>query len=215
MSDRKTFKFIAVDGPPGAGKTALAHILAERLNARLIVDQIPENPFLEKFYADMRRYALHTQISSLLSRYKQQAEIAQPDLFHPVTITDYTSAKDEVFAQLNLSPEEYRLYSHLRSALTRNFPKPELVLLLQAHSDILHQRLMQREKSASTRLQRAYLDKIIDAYGTHFLHYEASPVLILDVDHLDLERQRFEVDALLKEMEQLQSGRKSYAPNIL
>lgn len=215
MTESRRWKLIAVEGPPGSGKTALASALSERLNARLMLDQIHENPFLELFLADMRRYALHTQISSLLSRCQQQSEVAQPDLFHPVTVTDYMMARDEVFAQVNLSSEEYRLYVHLRSALARNFTRPDIVLFLQARSEFLQPRLKQREERESRRLARAYLDKLIDAYGTYFLHYHDSPVLMLDMEHLDLEHQRMDLDALEREMEQLREGRRMVVPVAL
>ena len=126
-----TLKLIAIDGPPGIGKSKLASELAKHLDARLILDG-EENPFLQHFFKDMEKYALHTQISFLLSRYKQQSEVAQPELFRRLTITDYTLATDEIFAVQTLSHDEHRLYLHLKSALVNNFVTPDLVLFLQA-----------------------------------------------------------------------------------
>ncbi len=214
MPQLKTLKLIAIDGPPGTGKSALARKLAAQLNARMVLDQMHDNPYLEKFLENQRSYALHTQICSLLSRYKQQAEIAQPDLFHQTTITDYTIIKDEIFAQLTLSPDEFRLYLHLSSVLIKNFLKPDLVLFLHARSEILKARLEQQDDSSNNKLERVFLADLADSYNTYFFQYDEAPLLTVEVNDVDLVRQEIDLQPLIEQMEQLESGHEHFVPHV-
>ena len=128
----RELRFIAIEGVIGAGKTSLTKVLSNRLHAGVVLEEFEENPFLEKFYADPKKYAFHTQIYFLMSRYRKQREIAQIDLFNSRVITDYLFVKDRIFAEVNLSEEEYALYDKIYSILAVDVPRPDLVIYLQA-----------------------------------------------------------------------------------
>lgn len=206
MPELSSLKLISIDGPPGNGKTELARKLAPCLNARLILDQVDDNPYLERFLVDRRQYALHTQICSLLSRHRQQAEIAQPDLFHQITISDYTLLKDELYAQITLSADEFRLYLHLRSALVKSFQKPDLVLFLHARPEILRTRLEKQAPTSDHILERSFLDEVVSAYNTAFFEYDAAPLLMVDVNAMDPAAEGFDLDGLVEQLKRVQSG---------
>jgi deoxyguanosine kinase len=140
----KEANFIAVEGVIGVGKTTLSRLLSERLAARLVLEVVEENPYLSDFYRDMRRYAFQTQLFFLLSRYRQQREIAQPDLFSPKTVSDYIFQKDRIFATLNLSDNDLKLYEQVFAVLEPQVPAPDLVIYLQASHDVLMERIARR-----------------------------------------------------------------------
>jgi len=138
---------IVIEGPIGVGKTSLAHLLSKEMNAREILEQVEDNPFIYSFYKDPERFAFQTQIFFLLSRYRQIEDFKQPDLFHKVTLTDYFLPKDRIFATLNLSSSELSLYDQIYSLLNLHLPKPDLVIFLQAQTEILMERIRLRGKA--------------------------------------------------------------------
>ena len=207
MPELDSLKLIAVDGPPGALKSTVARLIAERLEARLVLDQVDDNPFLTKFYGDMRRYALHTQISFLLSRYKQQSEVAQPELFRQKTVTNYTLTTDEIFAHLTLSQDEYHLYRHLQSAMVGSFVRPDVVIFLRADIAALLDCMEQAGEGPVYGMGRDYVQKVLDEYNAHFFAYEQSPVLVVEMDAWCFGQQQIDVEGLIGEITKLESGR--------
>jgi deoxyguanosine kinase len=206
-----TLKLIAIDGPPGIGKSKLASELAKHLDARLILDG-EENPFLQHFFKDMEKYALHTQISFLLSRYKQQSEVAQPELFRRLTITDYTLATDEIFAVQTLSHDEHRLYLHLKSALVNNFVTPDLVLFLQATPQTVSKRLEAGEEKAPILKESKYVTRVVNAYNSFFKNFEEAPVLTVDVNETDVVSDGINLDCLTQVITTMDAGNVHFDP---
>jgi len=206
----ESLKVIAVDGPPGSGKTALARALAERLDARLVLDRVEDNPFLSKFLEDASLYALPAQVSFLLSRYKQQGEIAQPELFQQKTVTNYTLISEQVFAQVTLSEEEYGLYLHLQSVLAKNFVRPDLALYTHARPETLSSRLGGDDPLRS--VEGPSIEQLAEAYDAAFAQYESSPLLTVETDDLDLRSQPIDIDALLEEIKSMAGERSTHTP---
>jgi len=171
-----------------------------------------ENPFLERFYGDMKGYAFQTQMFYLLSRYRQQQELAQPDLFARTVVSDYHFGKDRIFALLTLSDAELALYENLYGLLVPQVPGPDLVVYLQADAATLWERLQHSASPAHRRVQREYLDILVDAYNHYFFHYTASPLLVVNVAGVDFARQPEEVDALLAQIAASTGGSRCYSP---
>jgi deoxyadenosine/deoxycytidine kinase len=178
-------RYIGFEGAIGAGKTTLVHALEKRLNAKLILEQADENPFLERFYQDRERYAFQAQIFFLLSRYQQQREILQGDLFFEYFLGDYVFSRDTIFARMTLSEDELGLYSTIYNALVEQIPKPDLVVYLRARPETLMERVRLRAKDYEKAMQVDYLRELCEIYGEFFAHYDDTPLLILDTDDLD------------------------------
>jgi len=204
----KNLKFIAVEGVIGAGKTSLTTILAKRLHAGTIFEKFEENPFLEQFYAEPVKYAFHTQIYFLLSRYRQQREIAQFDLFSSRIISDYLFYKDKIFAEINLSDDEFSLYNKIYSLVEKDIPKPDLVIYLQAIPEFLYKRIKQRDRDFEQDIDFDYIAKLCEAYNAYFFHYTVSPLLIVDVKGFDFVGNASDVDLLCKEIDDLKEPRR-------
>lgn len=205
-------RYIAVEGPIGVGKTALAERLAKRLGARLVREVVEENPFLGRFYGDMRNLAFQTQLFFLLSRHKQQCELAQPGLFEQAVVSDYLFDKDRVFAYLNLTEHELALYERIYEFLVKEIPRPDIVVYLQARTDVLLARIRQRGRDFETAIDPAYLDSLADAYNHFFMHYDATPLLIVNTERLDFVTNREDFEDLFKAIETTTSGRRFYSP---
>jgi deoxyguanosine kinase len=179
-------RYIAVDGPIGVGKSTLAGILAEELGARLVEERPQDNPFLADFYRDPPRYALSVQLFYLLQRYQQQAELMQGDLFaQGGVVSDYLFAKDRLFASLNLSGDELMLYDRLYSSLQPRAAIPDLVVYLQARTEVLLERIYKRGRAAEKPIQPDYVRAVAAAYSDFFFSYEASPLLIVNASDID------------------------------
>lgn len=181
-------KYIAVDGPIGAGKTTLVRMLAEDLKGQVILEPAEKNPFLPDFYKDRRKNAFKTQLFFLLNRYQQQLELKQRNLFDSSILCDYTFAKDAIFAQINLSEDEQILYQKIYHLLRANLPKPDLVIYLRADSKKLLQRIKKRGVEYERSINQDYLDKLTEAYSKYFLNYHETPLLVADTtstDYLD------------------------------
>jgi deoxyguanosine kinase len=177
---------IAVEGVIGAGKTNLSNILSERFNARLILEEAEENPFLAGFYRNREMYAFQVQLWFLMSRYKQLSdELSQQDLFHEITVSDYFFQKDGIFARVNLDEAEYSLYSRVASVLEKNVPTLDLVVYLQASTDVLMKRIEKRGRPFEFNMDRRYIDQLNEAYNDFFFHYTDSPLLIINTDEID------------------------------
>ena len=200
MSLTQTLRYIAIDGPIGVGKTTLAKKLAEDFQGRAILEQPDKNPFLADFYTDRSRHAFKTQLYFLLNRFQQQKEISQGDLFNQVTISDYHFAKDWIFATLNLSPDEFTLYNNIYELLTGNIPKPDLMIYLQASSDVLLKHVKKRKISYEKNIEANYLEQLSEAYRKFFFSYNESPILVVNCTNIDFVENQNDYEKLRKEI---------------
>jgi len=183
---RRRPRYIAVEGPIGAGKSSLAEILAAELGARLVSENPGENPFLGAFYKDPRRFALSTQLFFLLQRYGQQSELLQGGLFEQGgVVSDYVFAKDRLFATLNLSPEELALYDRVYQALRPRVAAPDLIVYLQARTDVLLARIDKRGRPEEKAIRSDYVREVVRAYAEFFFNYADGPLLIVDASAID------------------------------
>jgi len=204
--------YIAVDGPIGVGKTSVARALAKKLSARLLLEVAVENPFLKLFYDDMAQYAFQTQIFFLVSRYKQQQEILQAELFERTAITDYLFQKDRLFARITLSDDEYRLYTRLEEILAARVPKPDVAVYLQADVDTLMDRIRSRNVAYESKMSRSYLESVSEAYERFFFEYNASPLLVVNTREVNLAEDESEIDDLIEQLMKLRTGIQYYVP---
>jgi deoxyguanosine kinase len=205
--------FVAVEGVIGVGKSSLARILADRLQAKLVLEQVEENPFLADFYTDRERYAFQTQIFFLLSRFQQQVEILQGDLFAPGGIvSDYLLVKDRLFASLNLSTPEMALYDRLWRVLAQRAPRPDLVVLLTATVDVLLKRIRKRGRPFEQEMSPRYLEELNETYTTHFVNYAESPLLVVDTSEIDFVNNEADLLDLLAVIRGHKDGVRQYKP---
>lgn len=201
-------RFIAIEGVIGAGKTSLAKVLADKMHAGNILEEFEENPFLAKFYSDPPKYAFHTQIYFLLSRYRQQREIAQIDLFQSRVITDYLFAKDRIFAEVNLNEDEFFLYDKIYSMLERDIPRADLVIYLQATPEVFYKRIKQRDRSYERGVEYEYVEKLCNAYNAFFFHYSNSPLLIINIKGFDFLSNPKDVELIYNEIKSFKEPRR-------
>jgi deoxyadenosine/deoxycytidine kinase len=178
-------RYIAVEGPIGVGKSSLARILGETLSARVVLEEPEENPFLGAFYKDRRRHAMSTQLFFLLQRYTQQGELAQGDLFSRNIVTDYIFAKDRLFALLNLSPDEMALYDRIYQMLKVRTATPDLVVYLQARTEVLVDRIRGRARAEEKPIRAEYVQEVAAAYADYFFSYKEGPLLIVNASDID------------------------------
>jgi len=205
-------RHIAVEGVIGVGKTALAEMLAKKLDAKLVLEAVDDNPFLDRFYQDIRGYAFQTQLFFLLSRHKQQQGLRQQDLFDETVVSDYLFDKDRVFAAMNLSEHEKALYDKIYGLLEADIKPPDLVVYLQARTDVVLSRIRRRGRPFEAAINPAYLDNLSDAYNHFFMHYSAAPLLIVNTERLDFVANRDDFDDLFKAIQTTESGRRFYSP---
>jgi deoxyguanosine kinase len=210
-SDRRT-RYIVTDGPIGVGKTSLTTLLAEELGARLVLEQAEDNPFLSDFYRDSPRYRFQTQMFFLLSRYQQQEEMPQPDLFTRIMISDYLFAKDRIFAYLNLNDNELALYEQIYRILEPKIVKPDLVIFLQADTDTLLKRIRQRGRPFEKEINYEYIAAVNEAYNQFFFHYSETPLLVINTSDIDFVHRREDLDDLLKQILIMKQGTQYYVP---
>jgi len=211
-SKSMTGRYIVVEGPIAVGKTSLAERLAEALGARLFLEQGEENPFLRKFYENPEKYAFATQIFFLLSRYRQQFELAQRDLFEQAVIADYFFAKDQIFARLNLDNDEYLLYQQIYRLLDARTVRPDLVVYLEARGEVLSRRMRRRDRDYERRIAPAYLERVAEAYRQFFAYYSDSPLLVVQSSDIDFVERPADFEALLKEIHAMKRGVQHYVP---
>jgi deoxyadenosine/deoxycytidine kinase len=204
--------YIAVEGPIGVGKTSLALALGREFNARLILEDAESNPFLTRFYNDADKYAFPAQVYFLLSRYNQQRELAQQDLFSRTTVADYLFAKDKIFAALNLEPEELALYERVFSLLDARMAKPDLVVYLAARSEVLAERLRKRKRDFERYITLEYLERVSTAYRDFFFYYEEAPLLVVDCSEIDFVADSADLTDLIREIDRAKPGVQYYIP---
>ncbi len=205
-------RYIAVEGPIGVGKTTLANVLAERLEGRLVLEQADENPFLSGFYADRKKHAFQTQIFFLLSRFQQQQALFQQDLFSRSTVADYLFAKDRIFAALTLEPAELALYHQIYDLLGPRVVRPDLVVYLQARTEVLVSRIKRRGRDYERGIDPGYLAALGKAYSDFFFHYEDTPLLVVNTSDIDLEGSPEDLEALLTVIRRHRKGTQHYLP---
>ena len=184
-SGLERFRHIAVEGPIGVGKSTLAARLARHLGAEPMLERPAENPFLQRFYADMPGYAFQTQLFFLLQRWEQMQVLAQPSVFGAAVVSDFVFAKDAIFARLNLSDEEHRLYLQMVAHLVLRVREPDLVIWLQAPTSTLLQRIRRRAISMEQDIAPDYLERLADAYAAHFEVYNGAPVFAVATEHFN------------------------------
>ncbi len=205
-------RYIVVEGPIAVGKTSLAERLAEALGARLVFEEGDENPFLRRFYDNPEKYAFAAQIFFLLNRYRQQAELAQLDLFAQSIVADYFFAKDQIFARLNLDNDEFRLYQQIYRMLDARIARPDLVIYLEARGDVLAKRLRRRDRDYERRISPLYLERVAEAYRQFFYHYADSPLLVVQSSEIDFVEHPKDFDELLREIQTVKRGVQHYTP---
>ena len=198
--EQTDIRYIAVEGVIGAGKTTLCQMLGDTLSANVVLEKFEENPFLKDFYKDPERYAFQTQIFFLLTRYKQQQELFQADLFHRFLVTDYIFDKDKIFAYLNLQDEELKLYETLVSTIEKNIPTPDLVVYLQSSVPRLMQNIKNRSRSYETNMSETYIKELNEAYNYFFFRYKTARLLIVNAADMDFVNNREQYEDLVREI---------------
>lgn len=193
-------KYISIEGVIGAGKTSLARKISEKLNANLILEEFDTNPFLEKFYADRRRFAFQTQMFFLVNRYKQLQNLGQEDLFSQYIISDYIFDKDKIFAYLNLEGDELNLYESVYPLLEREIRKPDLVVFLQADKDTLMNHIKRRARKFERNITKNYIVELSEAYNTYFFKYNSTPLLIVNTSDIDFVNNDDDFEELFNEI---------------
>ncbi len=207
------WRYIVVEGVIGVGKTSLSKLLSTRIDGRLNLEEIEENPFLSNFYLDRSTFAFQTQIFFLLSRFRQQQELFQNELFSNSLISDYLFAKDRIFANLNLGDDELALYNHLATILEQRVRKPDLVIYLQARTDVLLQRINWRGRSFEQNMDAGYLDALNGAYSYFFHHYKDAPLLVVNTDNLDFVNVPQDFELLYDQIREEFTGTHYFAPD--
>jgi deoxyadenosine/deoxycytidine kinase len=205
-------RYIVTEGPIGVGKTSLSNLLAEELEAHLILERAEDNPFLTDFYKDPSRYRFQTQMFFLLSRFSQQQEMAQPDLFTRIAISDYLFDKDRIFAYLNLDEHELALYEQFYHILEPKIVKPDLVIFLQADTDMLLKRIKQRGRPFEREISQDYIAAVNEAYNHFFFRYSETPLLVINTSDIDYVHRREDLDDLLKQILNMKQGTQYYVP---
>jgi deoxyguanosine kinase len=205
-------RYIAIDGPIGVGKTTLTHLLARRLQARPVLEEFEDNPFLREFYRDRARVAFQTQVYFLLARFKQQESLRQPDLFNRAMVSDYLFAKDRIFAYLNLSEHELQLYEKIYDLLKPRLLQPDLVIYLHARPEVLMRRLRRRGREIEATVDVSYLDGLMRAYNDFFHRYDETPLISVDTSDVNFPDDAGQVDALLEVARSATAGRLEWLP---
>lgn len=204
------FRYIAVEGPIGVGKTSLAHRLARHLNAELLLENPADNPFLPHFYEDRQRFALPAQLFFLLARAEQVRNLSQGRLFAPLTVADYILEKDSLFARLNLDEAEFRLYQQLYEGLRPQSISPDLVIYLQAPTEALLERIRRRKRDYERTLSETYVSDLARSYSEFFYHYDAAPLLIVNTERLNFADRETDFHLLLDRIRDMRGAREFF-----
>jgi deoxyadenosine/deoxycytidine kinase len=212
MSVRKLpFRHIAIEGPIGVGKTSLVQLLAERFEGVMVLEDIT-NPFLPAFYEGHPGAAFQVQIYFLLSRFQQQREIAQMNLFQRLVLADYSFPKDRIFAYLNLDDTDLRIYEKLYPVLEQEVPSPDLVIYMQASVSVLLERIEKRARDFESEIDPDYLERLSEAYSYYFFHYRETPLLVINTDDIDFVNKPADFDALVDQIVRCRRGTQIYVP---
>lgn len=204
------YHYIVVEGPIGVGKTSLARRLAARLQSNLVLEHPEQNPFLPRFYEDMPRFALPTQLFFLFQRIAQLRELAQMDLFSRVTVCDFLLEKDPLFARLTLDGDELHLYQQIYEALRPRVPRPDLIIYLQAQPETLQERVRRRGVEFERPITGEYLAMLADSYNRFFYHFGGGPVLIVNSERLDFVREDRDLDLLIERVGAMRGNREFF-----
>ncbi|MFQ5480295.1 MAG: deoxynucleoside kinase [Thermodesulfobacteriota bacterium] len=210
----ENIRYIAIEGPIGVGKTSLAARLAEEFGGVTMIEEVEANPFLPKFYSDLKKHAFQTQVFFLLSRYQQQKEMLQQDLFGSVVVADYLFAKDRIFAYLNLDENELTLYEQVYRLLDTSILKPDLVIYLQASTEVLLDRIDKRALEFESGINEEYIERLVEAYNRYFFHYTETPLLSVNTSGIDFVENSSDFSDLVKEIKNMKGGSQHYIPVI-
>ena len=208
----KKLYYVAIEGVIGVGKTSLAGLLEERLNAKLVLEKFDENPFLSDFYIDPERYAFQTQLFFLLSRYRQQQELRQINVFHNLVISDYMFVKDRLFASLNLDEKEMSLYDSIAKILEKNIINPDLVIYLQADTQRLMERIVMRDREFEKNMSPDYIEGLNQVYNEYFFRFQDCPLLIINTNDIDFVHNEEDLEEVISYIRQPVSGTKFFNP---
>lgn len=214
MSIFNKYPYIVIEGPIGSGKTTLAKMIANKFPVDYLSEKAESNPFLPRFYQDAQRYALPTQLFFLFQRANQIKDLSQRDMFARPIIADFFLEKDPIFARLNLDDEEYALYHQIYQHLQLTSTKPDLVIYLQTPLDALVERVEERSVSYEQDIPREYLERLANAYSEFFHNYDASPVLIVNNEKLNILKNKSALDLLLNRITQIKGQREFFNPNF-
>ena len=205
-------RYIVVEGPIGVGKTTLTRALAKRFGGRSVFEIVEENPFLASFYQDRNKFAFQTQLFFLLSRFRQQQELFQQDLFNQVTVSDYLFAKDRIFASITLDPNELALYERIYQHLGPRVMKPDLVIYLQARLDVLLARIKKRGREFERKFDADYLAELARTYNDYFHRYDETPLLVINTSDIDFVESEDDFAELIRALTQIRAGTHYYQP---
>jgi len=204
--------YIAIEGPIGVGKTSLAQALGLKIGARIVLEDTDSNPFIARFYQDPEKYAFPVQLYFLLTRYNQQRQLAQQDLFAQATVSDYLLAKDRIFARLNLDPDELVLYEGVYRLLDGQLARPDLVVYIRARVEVLAERLRKRNRTFERHISMEYLESVSAAYRDFFFYYDETPLLVVDSSEIDFVDDPGDLEDLLREIDRTVTGSHYYVP---
>jgi len=211
MTWSERYRYIVVEGPIGVGKTSLTKKLAATLQADILLEGADDNPFLPKFYQDMERYALATQLFFLFQRVEQVRGLKQGDLFGTATVADFILDKDPLFARMTLSDEEFHLYQQIYGHLRPQTVMPDLVIYLQAPVEILFERVRRRGLSYERPISTEYLERLVESYSRYFYQYEASPLLIVNSENLNFVDDEQDYELLLMRIQGMRGGHEFFS----
>jgi deoxyadenosine/deoxycytidine kinase len=203
---------IAVEGVIGVGKTSLAGLLADRLDAGLLLEESTNNPFLSDFYKNRKQFAFSTQVFFLLSRYQQMQNLLERDLFVERIITDYFFDRDALFASVTLSDREFKLYGKIASILKQDIAKPDLVIYLQASTPVIMKRIRKRNKPIEKLIDADYIDQLNEVYNSFFFHYIEAPLLVVKTDEIDFVTNEKHLSDLVEQIKRPHTQVKYYSP---
>ena len=204
---------IAIEGTIGVGKTSLAHILSKELRGKLILEEFEDNPFLVDFYKDQKRYAFQAQLFFLLSRYRQQSEFQQTDIFTRSIVSDYMFMKDRIFAALNLDDKEMTLYNNVANILEKNIVYPDLIIFLQSETERLIENIKKRGRKYELNMDWNYIDSLNQMYNEYFFRYDKSSVLIINTNDIDFVNNSNDLNEIMNIIRKPVSGTKYYNPS--
>ena len=205
-------RFIAIEGCIGAGKTSLVNLLGKQFDAQTVREVDEENPFISRFYQDRDSFGFQTQIFFLLNRYNQYMNLNQRDLFSSVVLVDYLFQRDRLFATLNLKDQELKLYDQVYSLLSNKVPKPDLVIFLQANTDVLRTRIEKRAREYESFMDPDYLDRVNKKFNNYFFYYSETPLLVINTNEIDFVEKKCDFEELIVKINSHKVGREYYNP---